>query len=229
MVSASGGRGGWRFRDRSDAGRKLAAQLQSLAGERPVILGLPRGGVPVAGEVARVLEAPLCVLPVRKIGAPDHRELGVGAIASGGISLIDWEAVRELHISIEALQVVVSEEQIELKRQERTFAAAQPDPCLKGRTAVIVDDGLATGVTALAAIQAARAGGATRVVLAVPVAAPETVALLRGQVDDLVCLEAPANFYAVGRWYRTFDQTSDATVIELLRAAQSRVAGEDTR
>jgi putative phosphoribosyl transferase len=176
----------------------------------------------VAAEVARALQAPLGVLPVRKIGAPAHRELGVGAIARGGASVIDWAAVRELHISTEDLRAVICEERLELERQEQAFAGQQPKLGLQGRTAVIVDDGLATGVTALAAIEAVRASEAKRIVLAVPVGAPESVALLLNKVDDIVCLETPANFYAVGIWYRNFDQTSDGTVIEMLKAAQRR-------
>jgi predicted phosphoribosyltransferase len=211
------------FRDREDAGRRLATQLERCRAERPVVLALPRGGVPVAARVALALQAPLGVLPVRKIGVPGHRELGVGAIAKGGAPVIDWHAVRELRISIEDLNAVISDERTELERQERAFVGEAVEPSLDGSTVIIVDDGLATGMSALAAVRSVRARGAGRIVLAVPVGAPETITMLRSQVDALVCLAAPAHFRAVGLWYSNFDQTSDATVVELLADARKRM------
>jgi predicted phosphoribosyltransferase len=214
------------FRDREDAGRRLAARLEHLRSQHPIILALPRGGVPVAAEIARALNAPLGLLPVRKIGAPEQRELGVGAIAGGGASVIDWGVVRELKITDESLQSVIEEERAELERQRRAFGAVSAEFELEDRCVVIVDDGLATGVSALAAIRAARDRGARRIILAVPVGAPDTVEFLRSQLDDVVCLVTPANFRAVGFWYSNFAQTSDTEVVGLLMAAKERVQAE---
>lgn len=212
----------WLFRDRDDAGRQLAARLERYRAERPVVLALPRGGVPVAAEVAEALNAPLDILPVRKLGAPGHREYGIGAIALGGASVLDEDAIRVLRISQAQLAAVEAEERVELERQRRAFRDDEPPPDLNNRTVIIVDDGLATGFSALAAIHAIWALGARRIVLAVPVCAPETVVALRPQVDDLVCVACPPNFHAVGLWYRDFDQTPDQTVIDLLRRARQR-------
>jgi len=210
------------FQDREDGGRQLARLLERYREQRPVILALPRGGVPVAAEIAAALDAPLDVLPVRKLGAPGHREYGIGAIALGGTSVLDQEAVRALGVSRAQLVAIEAKERSELERQRRRFRDDLPLPAVKGRTVIIVDDGLATGVTALAAIHAVRALGASRIVLAVPVCAPDTVAALRGQVDDIVCVACPTNFYAVGLWYRDFTPTADETVVDLLKRAAAR-------
>ncbi|MFI9235186.1 phosphoribosyltransferase family protein [Streptomyces cinnamoneus] len=206
-----------RFIDRVDAGRRLAEQLGHLRGEHPVVLGLPRGGVPVAFEVARALDAPLDVILVRKLGVPYHRELGFGAIGEGGVRVIRDDIVRMSRVDQDDLAEVEHSEEAELARRAETFRAGQPRIPLKGRTAVVVDDGIATGATAAAACQVARAQGAARVVLAVPVAPPDAAAEFRTQVDELICLSTPALFSAVGEWYRDFSQTSDEEVVELLR------------
>ncbi|MEU4211018.1 alpha/beta family hydrolase [Streptomyces sp. NPDC026206] len=206
-----------RFDDRVDAGRRLAERLGHLRGADPVVLGLPRGGVPVAFEVARALAAPLDVILVRKLGVPYHRELGFGAIGEGGVRVIRNDIVRMSRVGEDDLAEVERAEESELARRAERFRAGQPRIPLEGRTAVVVDDGIATGATASAACQVARAQGAARVVLAVPVAPPDAAAAFREEVDELVCLSTPALFSAVGEWYRDFSQTSDEEVVELLR------------
>ncbi|MEU7137376.1 phosphoribosyltransferase family protein [Streptomyces sp. NPDC046261] len=215
-----------RFSDRVDAGRRLAERLGHLRGEHPVVLGLPRGGVPVAFEVARALDAPLDVILVRKLGVPYHRELGFGALGEGGVRVIRDDIVRMSRVDEDDLAEVERSEAAELARRAERFRAGQPRVPLKGRTAVVVDDGIATGATAAAACQVARAQGAARVVLAVPVAPPDAAAAFRKEVDELVCLSTPPLFSAVGEWYRDFSQTSDEEVVELLRRnAEERGAG----
>ncbi|GHC34609.1 phosphoribosyltransferase family protein [Streptomyces cinnamoneus] len=216
-----------RFIDRVDAGRRLAERLGHLRGENPVVLGLPRGGVPVAFEVARALAAPLDVILVRKLGVPYHRELGFGAIGEGGVRVIRSDIVRMSRIDEDDLVEVERSEEAELARRAERFRAGQPRVPLEGRTAIVVDDGIATGATASAACQVAKAQGAARVVLAVPVAPPDAAAEFRTRVDELICLSTPAAFAAVGEWYHDFAQTSDEEVIELLRrnAEQARENG----
>ncbi|MEU2854427.1 phosphoribosyltransferase [Streptomyces syringium] len=206
-----------RFDDREDAGRQLAQRLEYLRGDHPVVLGLPRGGVPVAFEVARALGAPLDVILVRKLGVPYHRELGFGAIGEGGVRVVRDDIVRMSRVDEEDLAEVQRSEETELVRRAERFRGGRPRVPLDGRTAVVVDDGIATGSTASAACQVARAHGAARVVLAVPVAPPDAATALSAEVDDLVCLSTPAGFSAVGEWYRDFAQTSDDEVVELLR------------
>jgi putative phosphoribosyl transferase len=208
-----------RFRDREEAGRALAGRLRRYQSERPVVLALPRGGVPVAYPIAVDLHAPLEVLPVRKLGAPDQRELGVGAIALGGPPVFDRGRIEELGISVESLNAIEAEERLELDRQRELFCGARAATVLRGRSAIIVDDGLATGVSALAAVQAVEAQGPLRVILAVPVGASETVEALLPRVDDLVCLVTPRAFQAVGFWYVDFRPTDDEQVLELLQRA----------
>lgn len=208
------------FHDRTDAGRQLAALLGHYRNERPFVLALPRGGVPVGFEVAQALGAPLDVLPVRKLGAPGHRELGIGAIAAGGASVLNVAAVRSLGISRAQIEQVAMEEMDELERRLHLYRGDRPMPDVRGRTVILVDDGLATGVTALAAIRAVRQMAPARIVLAAPVCAPETAAELGAEVDDVVCVIRPEDFIAVGRWYRSFDQTSDQEVIDLLDRAR---------
>jgi uncharacterized protein (TIGR00369 family) len=210
-----------RFRDRSDAGRRLAGRLQFLCGEDVVVLGLPRGGVPVAAEVARALRAPLDVILVRKLGVPAQPELGLGAIGESGARVINPEVVRYAHVSEAEIGQVERKERAELQRRAQRFRGDTPRVPLAGRTAVIVDDGIATGSTARAACQVARALGAAAVVLAAPVAPPSADKTLRGDADEVICLEMPERFLAIGEWYEDFSQTSDEEVVALLRAAQA--------
>lgn len=214
-----------RFRDRSDAGRRLASRLQFLRGEDVVVLGLPRGGVPVAVEVARTLGAPLDVILVRKLGVPAQPELGLGAIGESGARVINPDVVRYAHVSEAQIAQVEQKERAELQRRAQRFRGDVPHESLAGRTAVIVDDGIATGSTARAACQVARALGAATVVLAVPVAPPSADRTLRGDADEVICLETPERFQAIGEWYEDFAQTSDEEVVALLRAAR---AGPET-
>ncbi|HLZ69891.1 MAG TPA: phosphoribosyltransferase [Dehalococcoidia bacterium] len=208
------------FHDRADAGRRLAQLLQAYRGPDAIVLALPRGGVEVGYEVARLLGAPLDVIVARKLGAPAQRELGIGAIAPGGVRVLDRDTIALLGIPPAQIDAVVAEETAEMERRERAFRGGLPAPDLAGCSVILVDDGLATGVTARAAIRAIRAARPRRIVLAVPVCPPETAAALRSEVDELVCVESPADFLAVGRWYENFDQTSDEEVIELLARAR---------
>lgn len=211
------------FIDRMDAGRRLARRLESLRGEDVVVLGLPRGGVPVAFEVARALAAPLDVIVVRKLGVPYQPELAVGAIGEGDVRVVNERLRREEQVTSVELDAVERAERAELQRRVARFRAGRDRVPLAGRIALIVDDGVATGSTARAACQVARAQGAARVVVAVPVGATDALAVLREDADEVVCLETPAWFAAVGQWYRHFSPTSDQEVAELLRrAAQQR-------
>ena len=207
------------FADRRQAGRRLAQRLEQYRDDQPVVLALPRGGVVIGYEIARALNAPLDVIVARKVGVPGHRELGMGAIAPGGVRVIDEATVRMLGITQAQIDRVVQEEAAEMERRLRTFRGNRAAPDLHGKTAIIVDDGLATGVTARAAIEWTHRQQPRRTVLAVPVSAPETVAALQVAVDDLVCVEMPVNFVAVGFWYEDFDQTTDREVIDLLERA----------
>lgn len=210
------------FTDRTDAGRRLGEALRPLADEKPVVLGLPRGGVPVAFEVARALHAPLDVIIVRKLGVPYHRELGFGAIGEGDVRVIHEAIVRMSRANEEDLAEVERTEREELARKARRFRRGRSRIPAEGHTVVIVDDGIATGATAQAACRVARAQGAARVVLAVPVAPPDAVAALREDADEVVALSTPSDFAAVGEWYEDFSQTADDEVVELL----SRSTGE---
>ncbi|MDH6544178.1 phosphoribosyltransferase [Streptomyces sp. SPB4] len=212
------------FTDRTDAGQRLATALRHLAGEDPVVLGLPRGGVPVAFQVARALGAPLDVIVVRKLGVPSHRELGFGAIGEGGVRVVNDDIVRLGRLGREDLAAVERAETVALAGQARRFRGDRPRVPLDGRSVIVVDDGVATGATAAAACEVVRAQGAARVVLAVPVAPPDAVARLRGQADEVVCLSAPRAFRAVGEWYRDFTQTPDEEVLALLARAADRTA-----
>lgn len=220
------------FIDRAEAGRRLARRLDALRDEDVVVLGLPRGGVPVAFEVARALAAPLDVIVVRKLGLPYQPELAVGAIGEGDARMINERIRRDARLSSEELSELERSERAELLRRVAKFRAGRDRIPLAGRTALIIDDGVATGSTARAACQVARAQGAARVVIAVPVGAAEALTALREDADEVVCLETPAWFAAVGQWYRHFPQTADKEVGELLRrAAQERpdaaVGGSD--
>jgi putative phosphoribosyl transferase len=207
------------FSDRVDAGRRLAALLGHLVQEPVVVLGLPRGGVPVAFEVAQALGAPLDVIVVRKLGVPSHPELGMGAIGEGGARVVNERIVRLAQVSESALAEVEARERTELERRARRFRGERPRLSLRGRTAVIVDDGIATGSTARAACQVARAQGAERVVLAVPVAPLGWTSRFADEADELVAVETPEPFYAIGGSYDDFSQTSDETVVECLQRA----------
>jgi predicted phosphoribosyltransferase len=213
------------FLDRSDAGRRLAVSLQHYARRQDVtILALPRGGVPVGYEVAHALQAPLDVFLVRKLGVPGHEELAMGAIASGGVRVVNRDVVLELGIPEQAIERVAAREQAELERREREYRGNRPPPELRGRTAILCDDGLATGSTMRAAVASLRQQEAGRIVVAVPVAAARTCNVLRSEVDELVCLMTPAYFQAVGEWYEDFQQTGDDEVRELLARAESEYA-----
>ena len=209
-----------RFRDRQDAGRALAGALAPWAGRSDVVvLGLPRGGVVVAKEVADALRAPLDVWVVRKLGLPDNPELAIGAIARGGVRVLNEEMIRELGVPADVLAAVAAAEGLELERRERTYRGDQPFPDLAGKTAILVDDGFATGSTMRAAVAAVRTLAPARVVVAVPVGAAPTCAELRGIADDVVCLFSPEDFRAVGLWYEDFAQTTDDEVRELLASS----------
>jgi predicted phosphoribosyltransferase len=213
------------FRDRRDAGRQLAPRLDGFAGPSTIVLALPRGGVPVAYEIALRLGAPLDVLVVRKLGVPGHSELAMGAIASGGIQVVDQRIVNVLGISREAFERVVRSEQAELERRERAFRAGRAALDVAGKIAIIVDDGLATGASMAAAIDALKARAPARVLAAVPVASPETCQTLRERADEMICLVTPGRMYAVGIWYQDFTQTTDTEVRELLDAAARALSG----
>ncbi len=209
------------FEDRREAGRELARRLRAYADRQDVIvLGLPRGGVPVAAEVARALHAPLDVLVVRKLGVPGHEELALGAVASGGFRVLNDSIVRDLGLGEATIERVARAEAAELARRERAFRGDRPAPDVGAKIVVLVDDGIATGATMRSAVAALR--GATpgrspaRLVVATPVAAPDAADALRREADEVVCLGTPHDFLAVGRWYRDFPQTSDAEVRELL-------------
>jgi len=212
------------FTDRADAGRRLAAQLEHLRGPDVVVVGLPRGGVPVAVEVARALGAPLDVIVVRKLGVPFQPELAMGAIGEGGALVVDERVVVEAGVTAEEFAAVEGRERAELERRVRRFRGGRPPVPLVGRTVVVVDDGIATGSTARAACQVARAQGAARVVLAVPVAPPGSVVALRPDADEVVCVEIPAWFFAIGEFYDDFTQTSDEEVIGMLARTALRPA-----
>jgi predicted phosphoribosyltransferase len=209
------------FRDRADAGRQLLGRLGAYRGRADVIvLGLPRGGIPVAYEVARGLGAPLDVFLVRKLGVPGQEELAMGAIATGGVRVVNRDVVDALRIGEDVLDRVAAEEARELARREVQYRGDRPEPELRGRTAILVDDGLATGSSMRAAVAAALAQGPARVVVAVPVAAPSTCEELRREVDEIVCVATPEPFMAVGRFYDDFSQTTDDEVRSLLAAAR---------
>jgi predicted phosphoribosyltransferase len=209
------------FRDRADAGRQLATHLSDYAATPDlIVLGLARGGVPVAFEVARELGAPLDVFLVRKLGVPGREELAMGAIASGGVRVLNEDVVRTLDIPEETVAAVAADEQRELERREGLYRDGAQPPALAGRTSVLVDDGLATGASMLAAALALREQGAGEVVAAVPVAPPEACEAFAERVDRIVCARTPELFYAVGTWYDDFSQVTDEQVRDLLRRAR---------
>ena len=212
------------FRDREDAGRRLAERLAGYWDESLMVLALPRGGVPVGYEISRALDAPLDVFLARKLGAPGQPEFGIGAVAQGGVRVLNEHAVRTLGIPDDYIERVAERETAEIERRLKLLRDDRPEPEVRGRTAILVDDGLATGVTARAAIEALRQRSPQRLLLAVPVCAAQTAETIRSEVDELVCLEAPSDLMAIGLWYRDFEQVSDEEVIKLLENAWSAAA-----
>lgn len=208
-----------------EAGRLLAsdvmARLPTLRDEDPIVLGIPRGGVPVACEVAMALRAPLDVFVARKLGAPDQEELGIGAVASGGTRVLDEHAIRSLGVSQEYIDAVTQRELAELERRTARFRGDREGPYLQNRAVILVDDGLATGVTAHAALIALRAKNPSRLVFAAPVCSREGCALLSADADAVICVSVPDRFYGVGTWYEDFEQTSDEEVIFALAQRQA--------
>jgi predicted phosphoribosyltransferase len=217
------------FQNRRDAGRQLARKLGDYTGRADVVvLGLPRGGVPVAYEVAAALRAPLDVFLVRKLGVPGHEELAMGAIASGGIRVLNHMVVDALNIPTQLIDAVTAREQQELEWRERAYRDGRPAPNLRGKTVILVDDGLATGASMAAAVHAVRTQQPAQVIVAVPTAAPDTCEAFEQITDEVVCAETPQPFWGVGRWYADFSQTTDEEVRTLLAnaaARQQEVAG----
>ena len=207
------------FADRREAGARLAELLEHLAGEDPVVLALPRGGVPVAYPVAERLRAPLDVVLVRKLGAPGHEEFAIGAIAEGGYTVLNRQAINALGLPEERLAEIVAKEEAELARRGRLYRGESPAVPIENATAILIDDGLATGATMLVAVEAVRARRPKRLVVAVPVAPPETCEMLGKEVDEMVCAITPDPFRSVSLWYHQFQQTTDDEVRELLQRA----------
>ena len=215
-----------RFRDRAQAGRTLARMLSTYA-NRPgvLVLALPRGGVPVGYEVARALAAPLDVFLVRKLGLPGHEELAMGAIATGGVRVLNDEVLAHVNVPSAVIEAVAAREAAELERRERVYRGDRPPPNVRGRTVILVDDGLATGATMRAAVEALRQQAPARIVMAVPVAAPSVCEEFQHAVDQAVCAMTPEPFFAVGLWYEDFSPTSDDEVRDLLARAATPTAG----
>lgn len=211
-----------RFADRSDAGRQLAARLLPLTDERPLVFGLPRGGVPVAKEVAALLAAPLEILAVRKLGAPHNPEYGIGAIAEGGTRVFDDEALALLEMTGGELTRIVEHETAELRRRVAVYRGDREPISPRDRTVIVVDDGVATGVTDTAALRQIRRHRPRRLILAVPVCPPDSLARLHGEADEIVCLVAPPQLGGVSQWYADFGQVADAEVIAALAGARDQ-------
>ena len=213
------------FFDRAEAGRRLgselARRLPRIRDEDPLVLAIPRGGVPVGYEVARVIDAPLDLFIARKLGAPGHEELGIGAVAPGGTRVLDAETIRMLGVSDAYIEEVTRTETAELERRLRRFRGDRPPPRIEGRAVVLVDDGLATGVTALASLTALRLQRPRRLVFAAPVCSLEGMQAVARQADDVVCVATPDRFFGVGAWYQDFTQTTDEEVVKLLTPATS--------
>ncbi len=210
-----------RFQNRTEAGRDLSRRLAEYANRPDVlVLALPRGGVPVGFEVARCMKVPLDVFMVRKLGVPGHEELAMGALATGGVRFLNEEVVRALRISDEVIDTVAASEHEELERRSRLYRGDRPAPDVRGRTVILVDDGLATGTTMRSAVVALRRQQAGRLIVAVPVAAPSTCEEFEAEVDQVVCARTPEPFYAVGLWYEDFSQTTDDEVRDLLELAE---------
>lgn len=213
------------FRDRTQAGQTLAEKLDAYAGRDDVlVLALPRGGVPVAFELARTLKAPLDIFLVRKLGVPGHEELAMGAIATGNVRILNQEVVQQLRIPEHVIDAAAQKEDRELRRRERLYPGDRPAPAVRGKTVILVDDGLATGSTMLAAVAALRRQQPSRIVVAVPAAPPATCEAFQNVVDEVVCAVTPEPFHAVGIWYDDFSQTSDEEVRSLLEQASGTTA-----
>lgn len=213
--------GGVPFEDRRDAGQRLASHLERLRGKNAIVLALPRGGVPVGYEVAKCLHAPLEVLVVRKLGVPGHEELAMGAIASGGVRVLNEDVVRMLQLNETLIDRVARDEERELVRREQAYRGERAMEPVRGRIAILVDDGLATGATMRAAVAAVRQLDPERVIVAVPVGAPASCDRIAREADEVVCLARPRTFYGVGQWYRNFRQTTDEEVRQLLHRART--------
>jgi predicted phosphoribosyltransferase len=218
------------FRDRVDAGRRLAEKLRHYA-KRPdvLVLALPRGGVPVGYEVARALSAPLDVFLVRKLGFPGQEEFAMGAIASGGARVLNTNLLQRFHVTPETVDAIAAKELRELERREQAYRGSNPLPAVRGKTVILVDDGLATGASMYAAAAALRQRGPARIVVAVPVGAPSSCEEFAGVADEVVCAETPEPFRAVGEWYDEFSQTTDEEVRELLRRARAEQPARSAR
>ena len=216
------------FQDRVDAGQQLAVALEGYREAAPLVLGVPRGGVVVAYQVARALGAPLDLVIARKLGAPEQPELAIGAVVSGDhIRILNTQLVQQVGATPEYLEAVTQQEFAEIERRMRAYRGDRPLPEVEGRTVILIDDGIATGYTLRAAIEGLRRQGVGRLVVAVPVAPRETAAALRHEADDVVCLQTPEPFYAVGMWYEDFSQTEDEEVVQLLAAAATGEAREE--
>ncbi len=225
-----GGRELERFQDRAQAGRVLAAALSPYGGRQDVlVLALPRGGVPVAFEVARALNAPLDVFTVRKLGVPGQEELAMGAVASGGLRVLNEQVLSVLRISNEDLERAAARELHELERRERTYRGRSPEPEMQGKIVILVDDGLATGSTMKAAVRALRQRNPQLIVVAVPVGPPSTCSEFQEEADEVLCISMPDPFFAVGAWYENFDQTTDDEVRRLLEEAHLLISRQPVR
>ncbi|WP_394848724.1 phosphoribosyltransferase [Pendulispora brunnea] len=205
-----------RFKNRAEGGRRLAAKLEHLGPMNPMVLALPRGGVPVGYEVARALGLPLDVFIVRKLGVPGHEELAMGAVASGGIRVLNSALIAELGIPKELVERVAEREMREIARRETRYRDGRPPADVHDHLAILVDDGLATGATMFAAVSAVRASGAKHIVVAVPISSPDTCSQMRQHADEVICAMTPEPLYAVGLWYEDFTQTTDEEVCALL-------------
>jgi putative phosphoribosyl transferase len=213
------------FADRTSAGRELAAKLEHLRGRNAIVLGLPRGGLPVAYEVARALDAPLDILNVRKLGVPRHEELAMGAIGTGGVRVLNSDIMLSMGITQDTLDEATTAQQAELERREHLYRGGRPAPVLAGRTVILVDDGIATGATVRAAIEVVRAQKPESIVLAVPVVQDSVAEDLRRDVHELVAVSTPADLLAIGVWYQSFPQLTDDAVRRTLELARSRTLG----
>ncbi|MDJ0945313.1 MAG: phosphoribosyltransferase [Kiloniellales bacterium] len=221
---------GEQFLDRNQAGRRLAEVLLAFKDKRPLVLALPRGGLPIGYEVAKALAAPLDLVFVRKIGAPYQPELALGAVADGGrpITIRNDDVIRMLGVSESYLQEEIRRKLAEIDRRRTLYLAGRPRVDVKGRTAIVVDDGIATGATVRAALRSVRKGRPARLVLAVPVAPPETIEVLKDDADEVICLETPVQFFAISMFYRRFEQVSDQEVVDWLKRAEAFLQSEET-